>query len=182
MRAGGIFLAIAAICKEGTDGVDKMSKSLGNYIGIDESPREVFGKLMSISDELMYKYYELLTDENLNEVKTMHPMDAKKKLARLIVTQYHNAKEADTAQANFEVAFKDKGFPENAEQKTVKPSDIVSALSEVAGQSKSEIRRKLSEGAVEVNGAKEKDPAKSLAAGTEYQIRIGKRFYRLKVE
>ncbi|MBN1353422.1 MAG: tyrosine--tRNA ligase, partial [Candidatus Omnitrophica bacterium] len=98
---------------EGTDGVDKMSKSLGNYIGIDEAPKEIFGKVMSVSDELMMRYYELLTDEPLDRLKSglnsgeLHPRDAKKKLAKLIITQYCGAEAAETAEENFEKAFKD---------------------------------------------------------------------------
>ncbi|MDD5078515.1 MAG: tyrosine--tRNA ligase, partial [Candidatus Omnitrophica bacterium] len=76
---------------EGTDGVQKMSKSFGNYIGINETPKEMFGKIMSVSDELMLKYYELLTDEELVSVNQMHPRDAKIKLAKIIIAQYHSA-------------------------------------------------------------------------------------------
>ena len=74
---------------EGTDGVNKMSKSLGNYIGISEGPSQIFGKVMSISDELMFRYYELLTDEDLAQVKSAHPKEAKERLAYLLVSQYH---------------------------------------------------------------------------------------------
>jgi len=175
---------------EGTDGVDKMSKSLGNYIGIDESPDEIFGKIMSISDDLMVRYYELLTDEPLGELKkaletgALHPKDAKKRLARFIIEQYHTKKDAERAEANFEKAFKNKGFPDSVPLKRVKiashEADVISALSMVAGQSKSEIRRKLSEGAIEINGQRVKDPGSSLKKGPEYRVRIGKRFYKAR--
>ena len=76
---------------EGLDGVNKMSKSLGNYIGINESPEQIFGKVMSISDELMSKYYELLTEEDLTAVRSLHPKEAKENLARIIISQYHGS-------------------------------------------------------------------------------------------
>ena len=167
---------------EGTDGVDKMSKSLGNYIGIEEAPEEIFGKIMSISDELMLKYYELLTDEPLAKLKAdlksgaLHPKDAKKNLAKIIITQYHSEKAADAAEANFEKAFKHKGFPDNVPLIKVKESALLPVLSEITGLSKTEIRRKLKEGAVEINGKKVKDIAFSFGSGREHKIRVGKRF------
>ena len=96
---------------EGTDGVQKMSKSFGNYIGINEPAQEMFGKIMSISDALMLKYYELLTDLDLNEVKAMHPRDAKVKLACEIIRQYHGEKEAEKARLEFERVFAKKEAP-----------------------------------------------------------------------
>ena len=174
---------------EGTDGVDKMSKSLGNYIGIEEDPKDIFGKIMSISDELMIKYYELLTDEPIDKIKndlkegTLHPKDAKKNLAKLIIIQYYSPKEAEVQEANFEKAFKHGEFPDNVLLKRVKnTSDIVNILSEVANTSKSEIRRKLKEGAVEINGQKIKDLTYTTQAKSEYKLRIGKKFYRFSIE
>src|SRR3990167_7879064 len=87
---------------EGTDGVQKMSKSLGNYVGINEPPDDMFGKLMSISDELMYKYFEYLTDFALDEVKAFHPKEAKLRLAETIVKQFYDAHQATKARNNFE--------------------------------------------------------------------------------
>jgi len=98
---------------EGTDGVQKMSKSFGNYIGVNESPSEIFGKLMSISDELMLKYYELLTDEDLAAVKNMHPKEAKLKLAETIIGQYHSEKTAHQARLEFERVFSQKELPKD---------------------------------------------------------------------
>lgn len=169
---------------EGTDGVDKMSKSLGNYIGIEEAPEEIFGKIMSISDELMLKYYELLTDEPLAKLKenlksgALHPKDAKKNLAKIIISQYHSEKAAGAAEANFEKAFKHKGFPDNVPLIKVKESALLPVLSEITGLSKTEIRRKLKEGAVEINGKKISDIAFSFESGREHKIRVGKRFFR----
>lgn len=175
---------------EGTDGVDKMSKSLGNYIGIEEDPKDIFGKIMSISDKLMLRYYELLTDEPIDKLKSglktgaIHPKDAKKKLARIIISEYYSPKEAEAEEANFEKAFKHKEFPDNVPVSRVKKegSGLVSGLSEVTKKSKSEIKRKIEEGAVEINGKKLKDTGFLFKSGAEYKIRIGKRFYRIKFE
>jgi tyrosyl-tRNA synthetase len=176
---------------EGLDGVNKMSKSLGNYIGINENAKDMFGKLMSVSDDLMYKYYELLTDEDVAKIRSgvkdgrLHPKDAKVNLAKIIVAQYHSQAEANRQAEEFDRAFKDKGFP----------SDI--ALTEVASggnkaqllavivdsvkllSSRGEAKRKIQEGAVEVNGAKVSDIALELEPGKEYQIRVGKKFARI---
>ena len=173
---------------EGTDGVDKMSKSLGNYIGIDEEPKEIFGKIMSISDELMLKYYELLTEEPIGKLKAdlktgaLHPKDAKKELAKIIIGQYYDRDASEKAEANFEKAFRDKDFPDDVPLKRIKlpegKRDIVTALSLVTGESRSEMRRKILEGAVQIDGKKEKNPAHSLHKDREYKVRIGKRFFR----
>jgi tyrosyl-tRNA synthetase len=110
---------------EGLDGVQKMSKSLGNYVGINEAPAEMFGKLMSISDDLMWRYYLLLTDmtapqigELLGQVTSgnLHPLEVKKSLARRIITDFHDAEAAAQAQRDFEAQFRDKGLPSVVEQ------------------------------------------------------------------
>lgn len=121
---------------EGTDGVNKMSKSYGNYVGIDEPPETMFGKLMSISDELMIKYYELLSDINLEGLNTLkegirlgttHPKDAKVNLAKEIITRFHNAEAAAIAHENFEKMFRDKEVPEDIDTVTVmRPKSPVS--------------------------------------------------------
>lgn len=167
---------------EGTDGVDKMSKSLGNYIGIDENGQEIFGKVMSISDEMMAKYYELLTDEDIN--KNLHPKEAKKHLAKVIISGYYDKEEAEKAESNFEKAFKEKKFPGNVSLEEIKlpqgAINFVAALSVITGESKSEMRRKILEGAVQINEKQEKNPAQPLYADTEYKIKIGKKFFRAK--
>jgi len=172
----------------GTDGADKMSKSLGNYIGIEEDPKDIFGKIMSISDELMLNYYELLTDEQLDKLKenlkngSVHPKNAKKKLAKIIISQYYGKAEADTAEANFEKAFKEKGFPGNVPiiEKSTDDLNIVSCLSLVTGKSKSEIKRKMLESAIRINDKPKRDWQEKLEHNREYKIRIGKSFYRAK--
>ena len=176
---------------EGLDGVNKMSKSLGNYVGINESSKDMFGKLMSVSDELMYKYYELLTDEDVAKIKAdvasnkLHPKEAKVSLAKIIVTQYHGEKEAVKQAEEFDRAFKDKGFPLDIAlteiQVTSGKTTIVEALSDLAKllSSRGEAKRKIQEGAVEIDGAKVSDIALELAAGKEYKIRVGKKFARI---
>ena len=116
---------------EGTDGVNKMSKSLGNYIGITEKPQEMFGKIMSISDELMIKYYTLLTDEDLDSIKQLHPKQAKIKLAKLIVSQYHSQKAAQAAGEEFERVFTQRQLPQDIPVYSIsQPKRIVEVITE----------------------------------------------------
>ncbi len=96
---------------EGLDGVNKMSKSVGNYVGITESPKEMFGKLMSMPDDLMPKYFDLLTDTPSGEVRGMHPREAKARLACEIITRYHGKAAAEKANAEFDQQFRDKEIP-----------------------------------------------------------------------
>ena len=119
---------------EGLDGAQKMSKSLGNAIGINEAPAEMYGKLMSISDELMWRYWTLLTDLRTSEVEvlqaevaagTLHPMEAKKRLARTIVTGFHSAEEATRADENWARMFQQKATSEDLEETTVAYADLV---------------------------------------------------------
>lgn len=141
---------------EGTDGVQKMSKSFGNYIGINEPAKEMFGKIMSISDTLMHKYYELLTDADLNEVKKMHPKEAKVRLAEEIIAQYHSRAAAKEAAAEFERVFSQKELPKDLpEYKTDGTKAVLAVLLE-SGMVKSgnEARRLLKQGALLFNNAK----------------------------
>ena len=176
---------------EGLDGVQKMSKSLGNYIGINESQKEIFGKLMSVSDELMYKYYELLTDEDTARIRSdvasgkLHPKDAKVNLAKIITAQYHGAEAANLQAAEFDRAFKDKGFPGDLPVVSITMGkdnatiiDILADLSKILS-SRGEAKRKIQEGAVEVDGSKISDANMVLDAGREYKIRVGKKFSRI---
>ena len=156
---------------EGLDGVQKMSKSLGNYVGINEPPAEMFGKLMSISDELMWRYYLLLTDmtpaqiEELRQAVTSgqaHPLDAKKSLARRIVTDFHDAEAAAQAQRDFEARFRDDGLPSVIEQfpfQLAGKRKLFRLLVDLGWfPSNSEAQRKIKEGAVSMAIGESKQP------------------------
>ena len=175
---------------EGLDGVNKMSKSLGNYIGINETAKDMFGKLMSVSDELMYKYYELLTDEDVARIKTdvskgsLHPKKAKVNLAKIITAQYHNKTEADKQAEEFDRAFKDKGFPQDIPLQELflgLKVTILDVLVEGAKllSSRGEAKRKIQEGAVELNGVRVSDINTAMVSGKEYEVRVGKRFAKV---
>jgi len=147
---------------EGVDGVNKMSKSLGNYISINDKPGDMFGKTMSISDELMLKYYTLLTDEDVAEIKKLHPKEAKVRLAKSIITQYHGAAAADAAAAEFSRVFgASKEIPQDTpEYKLAGPKSLVEILVESGlCKSKNEARRLISQKAVECGEVKITDEA-----------------------
>jgi len=161
----------------GLDGIQKMSKSFGNHIGIDEKPEEIFGKVMSIDDENMLNYYELLTDVDLEEVKKMHPMEAKKKLAGLIVKQYHGEKLALAACKDFEDKFQ-KRDPftelESVERPLPSSRDIIEFLvSEGLCISKGEVKRLIKQRAIEINGSTIGEVREELKVGIEYRIKVG---------
>lgn len=138
----------------GLDGVKKMSKSYGNYVGLNDEPNDMFGKLMSIPDELMPMYYELLTNENVDEIKTMHPMAAKKKLAGILVTRFHNEQAAQEALAHFEKVFSKKELPTDMPEFKPEPGATVSAVLFAAGAaaSKNKARGLIEQGAVRLKG------------------------------
>ncbi len=172
---------------EGLDGVQKMSKSLGNYVGINDPAKEIFGKLMSISDELMWKYYELLTDEDVEEIKAevkagkLHPKEAKMNLAKTIVEHYHSKAEADKQAKEFDRAFKNKGFPEDVKEIEISASLASTFPTLLADgihlvESKSEAKRKMQEGAVEIDGKKVTDINAIPEPNKRYKIRLGKKF------
>ena len=166
---------------EGTDGVQKMSKSYGNYIGINEPAKDMFGKIMSVSDELMLKYYELLTDEDLNSVRQMHPKEAKVKLAKIIISQYHSAQAAEKEAEEFARVFSQKETPVDMPVfKTDGKKNVLVILAEsklVA--SGNEARRLIKQGAVSFNNLKvEKDDFVPNEAGI---LKAGSRRF-LKVE
>src|SRR5918995_7475933 len=152
---------------EGTDGVRKMSKSLGNYIALEDTPEDMFGKLMSISDELMIRYYELLTTENLSDIKGAHPMEAKQRLAKLVVERYHGEEAARQAGESFQQKFQDRGFPSEPDMRlTLTRADLNTdgaiALTDLIAKtglvpSKSEARRLVIQGGLEVDGEKQTD-------------------------
>jgi tyrosyl-tRNA synthetase len=145
---------------EGTDGVQKMSKSLGNYIGITESPREMFGKIMSISDDLMWRYYGLLTDlssQRIEETKTSdrNPRDAKADLARLIVKDFHSEQAAREAGEEFDRMFRERQLPSEIPtvQRPAVPVKLAKLIAEEdLAPSVSEARRLIEQGSVRVDG------------------------------
>jgi len=159
---------------EGTDGVNKMSKSLGNTIGINDEPNEIFGKVMSISDELMLRYYEILTEANLDEVKKMHPKEAKLQLAQTIVEMFHSASAGMKASAHFENTFSQHQIPENIPEYKIEAGqkliDIL-VLTKIVG-SKHEARRLIKEKAVSHEGNTINDENWLPAKGV---LKIGKR-------
>lgn len=147
-------VAITVPLLVGLDGVKKMSKSYGNYVGLNDEPNDMFGKLMSIPDELMPLYYELLTSENMDEVKTMHPMAAKKKLAGILVARFHDEQAAKAALENFEKVFSKKELPADMPSFTPQPGAMLSAVLFEAGAaaSKNKARALIEQGAVRLKG------------------------------
>jgi tyrosyl-tRNA synthetase len=170
---------------EGTDGVEKMSKSKGNYIGITETPDSMFGKLMSISDTLMWRYYELLSFRTLADIANLrkqveeglNPRDAKVALALEIVGRFHSAQAAQAALASFEARFRDGAIPDEMPEVTVGPAPmgILKILREAGlAPSSSEAQRNVEQGGVRVDGQRIEDKSLQLDAGT-YVIQVGKR-------
>lgn len=166
---------------EGTEGVQKMSKSLGNYIGIMESPKEIFGKVMSISDDLMIKYYELLSDvdsKKIEDIKNdkVHPMEAKKDLAEELVARFYDGDAGAKAREGFESQFKKKEIPDDIESVTVDNARLPNALvgAGLAG-STSDARRLIEGGGLKLDGEVVKDVKHELPSGKEILIQAGKR-------
>ena len=170
---------------EGTDGTRKMSKSFGNYIALEDPPDEMFGKIMSISDALMLRYYELLTSADLKTVKAMHPMEAKLALAQEIVSRYHGEAAGVQARAEFHQRFQTRGFPVETAERKVLPAEtgaLVAMLVKAGlAPSKSEARRLIAHGGVELNGNKVSDPELTVAAvpGQEIHLKVGKKRFAI---
>jgi tyrosyl-tRNA synthetase len=175
---------------EGLDGVEKMSKSLGNYVAVEDSPNEMFGKLMSLSDELMWKYWLLLTDRTQEEIDGLrkqvaegdrHPMDVKKELARILVDEFHAEGDGAGAQEEFERVFSSRNLPTDIPEVEVAagaPEILVSKVLVQAGlaSSNGEARRLMGQGGVKVHGEPVTDSRATLAAGdSEVLIQVGKR-------
>lgn len=196
-------IAVTVPILEGLDGVQKMSKSLDNYVGIEEAAEEVYGKLMSVSDELMWRYFELLTRlsaEELVSLRAGHPRDAKMRLARTVTLQYHGAAAADRAEAKFVREFQRREEPEDIDDFTIPlseggaiPGKVLESpepkllwwVMKEAGlaSSASEARRLIRQGAVDVDRVRITDLNHRLAPGKGYLIRVGKRrFMRVIVE
>ena len=194
---------------EGLDGVQKMSKSLGNAVGIHESPLEMYGKLMSISDQMMWRYYELLTDASMADIEKMrldvtsgsaHPMALKKELARRIVSDFHSPDAATKAAEGWTKQFQKSEAPEELEHVSVRSADLTSdqkagpstngampvrldKLIYRAGlaASSSEAGRKIKEKAVSLNGQTVTAPTIELPIPTEVTLRVGKRMKRVSI-
>ena len=179
----GLFLPVLL----GTDGKNKMSKSLKNYIGVNDAPADMFGKIMSIPDELMPQYYELLTQVPLKEINEMpeeiksgkvHPMQLKKNLADIIVGKFHSDAEAKQARAAFENVFSKGEIPTDIMEYKVPTGKInISTLMVAAGlaTSNSEARRLITQGGVSINDEKISDFKKELEINGEVILKVGKR-------
>ncbi|MDL1969787.1 MAG: tyrosine--tRNA ligase [Candidatus Desulfofervidaceae bacterium] len=177
---------------EGLDGVQKMSKSLGNYVGITEPPGQMFGKLMSISDELMWRYYELLSSLSLDEITRLkegveqgkiHPKEVKKQLAIEIVARFHSQKAAAEAAEEFEKVFKHKELPKDLEEITISWSEEkiwLPKLLQLANltQTTSEAKRLVQQGGVKVNQEKVTSAQTEIPVGETYLIQVGKRKFK----
>ncbi len=172
---------------EGTNGIRKMSKTYSNYIGINEPPKEIFGKLMSVSDELCLRYWELLTDISPAELTKMkkdlkrgklHPKEAKKNLALKVVEMYHSKKAAKEAAEEFEEVFKEKKLPHKIQEIKIPKKKIwVVKLLTTSGMAKtsSEARRLIQQGAVTLDGERIVDPEKELTIREGAILKVGKR-------
>ena len=188
---------------EGTDGVQKMSKSYGNYIGITELPVEMFGKLMSISDELMWRYYELLTDLSMEEIAQLradvsagrrHPMEVKKDLGRRIVTDFHSAEAAAQAERDWSKQFQKDEVPENLEEVAVSYADIAVKSSDGSAvkldkllarcglaDSATDAMRKVKARAVRIDGEVKAEPILPVSLPAAFTIRVGRLMKRVSI-
>jgi tyrosyl-tRNA synthetase len=182
----------------GLDGQRKMSKTLGNYIGITESPTDIFGKLMSIPDELMWTYYDLVTDRTPEEIAVLkkevssgaaHPMDAKMRLAQEVISGFHGEEAARKAAENFQRVFRDRQAPTEVELQRIPrgpAKKLATLLAELKlAPSKSEAGRLIEQGGVEIDGVRVDDPRKDidLSKSAEFLLRVGKKkFLRILVE
>ena len=174
---------------EGLDGVQKMSKSLGNYIGIDEEPNQMFGKIMSISDDLMWKYYELLTDLGDDEINALrfrcesgatNPRDAKVQLAKHIIKDFHSEEDANTAEENFVNQFSKGQMPDDIEEVSLASQtwNLAELLTETnLAPSKKEAKRLIEQGGVKIDGEKVSDVQAEIKLKKQesFIIQVGKR-------
>ncbi len=180
-------VALTVPILEGLDGVQKMSKSLGNYVGINEPPADMYGKLMSISDALTFRYFELVTrvpEPELEPLRSLHPMEAKKRLARTVTAMYHGEAAASQAETGFARTVQGGEAPENIDEiRLATPYDGEPAWKIVvwAGtvSSNSEARRQIQQGAVELDGRRLSDPNEKVeVSGASRLLQVGKRRFK----
>lgn len=173
---------------EGLDGVNKMSKSLDNYIGIDDAPADMFGKVMSISDELMWRYFDLLSFKSNQEIKQYkdgvergeNPRDVKFALAMELIERFHSAQAATDAMASFKAQFQKGAIPDDIDELTLQTENGEMGIAHIlknAGlcPSTSDAIRMVNQGAVKINGEKIEDPKTTFPAGTQDVFQVGKR-------
>ncbi|MEP6818271.1 MAG: tyrosine--tRNA ligase [bacterium] len=193
-------VAVITPLLEGTDGVQKMSKSLGNYIGINEPPAEIFGKVMSISDDLMWRYHELLTDLTVNQINVLraaaangerNPRDIKSDLAKVIIADFHSEEDAERAEEEFVKRFRNKETPDEVEERVLPASqpngwDLTNLLVSVGlAESKAEARRLVQQGGVSVDGERQAsvNSVTIWKPGMTTLLKVGKRrFVRVRFE
>ena len=180
-------VALTVPILEGLDGVQKMSKSLGNYVGIAEPAAEMFGKLMSVSDALMFRYFELVTrvpEEEIAQLRLLHPMEAKKRLARAVTATYHGEAAAAEAEAHFARVVQKKETPEKVDEVRISTPSGEEPLWKVLAMtglvsSNSEARRQIQQGAVEMDGARISDlNFKVEASPVGHLLQVGKRKFK----
>ncbi len=172
----------------GTDGTEKMSKSYDNYIGIDESPQNMYGKTLSIPDDLIYTYFELVTDEPIDELKkikeslenpNINPRDLKRKLARKIVEMYHSKEAAVKAEEEFDKIFVKKGIPDEMPEMELDSSEEITLLDLIMkaefAPSRGEARRLITQGGVSIDGEKITDAKYSFSPEKDFILKVGKR-------
>jgi tyrosyl-tRNA synthetase len=176
---------------EGLVGDEQMSKSLGNYVGINEAPQEIFGKLMSISDERMWRYIELLSFESpstIRQWKSEHPREVKVRFAKEIVARFHSAQAAEQAQADFESRFREGEMPEDMPEVTLKAPEggiLIAQLLKQAGltPSTTEAQRMIEQGGVKLDGERVSDKSLKVPAGRTVIAQVGKRkFARITIK
>jgi tyrosyl-tRNA synthetase len=181
---------------EGTDGANKMSKSLGNYIGITDAPEEMFGKIMSISDDLMWRYFELLSFRPLASIQKLkqrvsggeNPRDVKFSLAEELVERFHGAGSGTLARDAFIAVHRDKGIPDDLPLMTLTTTETQLGLAQALNDaglvaSNSEAFRMIAQGAVRIDGERVEDRATNLTTGSDYVLQVGRRrFARVRID
>lgn len=176
---------------EGLDGTRKMSKSLGNYIAVEDTPEDMYGKIMSVSDELMWKYYDLLTsvsDDEINQKKSAHPMESKTNLASLIVQWLYDGQRAIDAKNSFETKFSKRQFPADAKEILIDKSEVAGVVNLAVKistkiKSKAEAKRLVQQGGLTINGTKIDDIGADVPDSDILEVKLGKReFFKVIIK